>query len=131
MTTPGGGGGPSPMRLGGLGLIGVAVVAAVIGLASTATNGDPQPTAIPSADASSVTAQPEAAPPPPGEPVPTDAAGLPVPSFTQPVPGEPAPGAVPPGEAAPGAVPPALAAPGPVVHAAGAGRARTGCRSAW
>jgi LytR cell envelope-related transcriptional attenuator len=108
VTTPGAGGGPSPLRLGGLGLIGVAVVAAIIGLASMATNGGPATTVAPSADASNVTSAP-ATVPPPAEPLPTDAAGVPVPSFT----GEPAPGAVPPAEPAPGAVPPGAAAPAP------------------
>jgi hypothetical protein len=124
VTTPGAGGGPSPLRLGGLGLIGVAVVAAIIGLASMATSGNPATTVAPSADASSVTTAPgtvpSPAPPPalpPAEPVPTDGGSVPVPSFVEPAPGEPAPGAVPPGEAAPapgapGAeVPPAEPAP--------------------
>src|SRR5690606_12388891 len=107
VTTPGAGGGPSPLRLGGLGLIGVAVVAAIIGLASMATNGDPTATVSPSADASNVTSEPAAAPPAepppteqlPTELLPTDAAALP--TFAEPVPGEPVPG-----EPVPGAVPP-------------------------
>ncbi|MDT7702737.1 MAG: hypothetical protein QOJ30_5062 [Pseudonocardiales bacterium] len=39
MTTPAPSGGPSPLRLGGLALIGVGVIAAVIGVATIATGG--------------------------------------------------------------------------------------------
>ena len=120
MTTPAPGGGPSPLRLGGLALIGVAVVAAIIGLANMATSGDPVPTAAPTPAAPSVTPAPAAEPPPavlpPAEPVPTDDGGVPATPFDEPAPGDTQPGAVPPGEPAPPAdpgAPPAAPAPAP------------------
>jgi hypothetical protein len=121
VTTPAPGGGPSPLRLGGLALIGVAVVAAIIGLANMATSGDPVPTAAPSPAAPSVTPAPGTVVPPPAalppaEPVPTDNGGVPVPPFDEPAPADTQPGAVPPGEPAPPAdpgAPPAAAAPAP------------------
>jgi hypothetical protein len=120
VTTPAPGGGPSPLRLGGLALIGVAVVAAIIGLANMATSGDPVPTAAPTPAAPSVTPAPAAEPPPavlpPAEPVPTDDGGVAVTPFDEPAPGDTQPGAVPPGEPAPPAdpgAPPAAPAPAP------------------
>jgi hypothetical protein len=120
VTTPAPGGGPSPLRLGGLALIGVAVVAAIIGLANMATSGDTVPTAAPTPAAPSVTPAPAAEPPPaalpPAEPVPTDDGGVPVTPFDEPAPGDTQPGAVPPGEPAPPAdpgAPPAAPAPAP------------------
>jgi hypothetical protein len=120
VTTPAPGGGPSPLRLGGLALIGVAVVAAIIGLANMATSGDPVPTAAPTPAAPSVTPAPAAEPPPavlpPAEPVPTNDGGVPATPFDEPAPGDTQPGAVPPGEPAPPAdpgAPPAAPAPAP------------------
>jgi hypothetical protein len=78
VTTPAPSGGPSPLRLGGLALIGVGVIAAVIGVATLATGGgsdDPTVAAPPPASS-------EAAP----APGTTDPNAVPVPSFT------PAPG---------------------------------------
>ena len=107
MTAPGGG--TSRLRVGGLALIGVAVVAAIIGLASMATNGAPSPTAAPQPAGSSTDRAPEVVPPPalpPAEPVPTGDGAVPAPP-----PGEPAPGAAPPPEQAP--APGDEPAPGP------------------
>ena len=39
MTAPAPSGGPSPLRVGGIALLGVAIVAAIIGLATLATSG--------------------------------------------------------------------------------------------
>ena len=137
MTAPGPSGGPSPLRVGGIALLGVAIVAAIIGLATLATNGFPQanPTAAPSAVPSSPAA-PDATPP---GALPTVDSGVPVPSFPPPAegtgdpvpaPGEaPAPGAsgVPgaPGAPAPGPggapAPPPVAAPAPGGNGAGNG----------
>jgi hypothetical protein len=123
VTTPAPGGGPSPLRLGGLALIGVAVVAAIIGLANMATSGDPVPTAAPTPAAPSVTPAPAAEPPPavlpPAEPVPTDDGGVPVTPFD-----EPAPPAAPAPAPAPGGTPGAPGAPAPAPPADGG--ARTG-----
>jgi hypothetical protein len=112
VTTPASGGGPSALRLGGLALIGVAVVAAIIGLASMATGGDPVPTAAPSP------AAPSPEPPlalPPAEPVPPDDGTVPVPPVGEPAPGEPAPGGAPPPPVPgdPGAPDPGAPAPQP------------------
>jgi hypothetical protein len=110
VTTPDPGGGPSPLRLGGLALIGVAVVAAIIGLANMATGGDPVPTAAPSPAAPSPAPPAATAPPalPPADPVPPSDGSVPVPSF-----GQPAPADVPPGAVAPGEPAPAPGAPAP------------------
>jgi hypothetical protein len=108
VTRPAPGGGPSPLRLAGLALIGAAVVAAIIGLASMATPGDPVPTAAPSASASSSEPPPAEVPPPvlpPAEPLPTGDGTVPVPPLDAPAPA--------PGEAPPGPVPPAEPAPAP------------------
>ncbi|MEK6442951.1 LytR C-terminal domain-containing protein [Pseudonocardia sp. T1-2H] len=57
MTAPAPSGGPSPLRLGGLALIGVGVIAAVIGVATIATGGgDDDPTVAAPPTASSETA---------------------------------------------------------------------------
>jgi len=112
------GGGPSALRVGGLALIGVAVVAAVIGLAGLAANGDPSPTAAPQPAPSSTPAPqpvPPPAPPPPAEPVPTGDGGVPVPSF-----GETPPGEAPPPAPAPGEQPPPEGAPAPAPAPGGA-----------
>jgi LytR cell envelope-related transcriptional attenuator len=121
VTTPAPGGGPSPLRLGGLALIGVAVIAAVIGLSSMATGSDPAPTAAPSPAAPSTTPPPGTVPAdavqppalPPGEPLPTSDGTVPVPSLGEPVPGDTPPGAVPPGEPAPASGAPGAPAPAP------------------
>ncbi|MEN3302554.1 LytR C-terminal domain-containing protein [Pseudonocardia sp.] len=57
MTAPAPSGGPSPLRLGGLALIGVGVIAAVIGVATVATGGgsdDPTVAAPPTASSETV-----------------------------------------------------------------------------
>ncbi|MCW0212608.1 MAG: LytR C-terminal domain-containing protein [Pseudonocardia sp.] len=80
MTAPAPSGGPSPLRLGGLALIGVGVIAAVIGVATLATGGgseDPTVAAPPPASS-------QAAPAP--ETTTTNPNAVPVPSFT-PTPG--------------------------------------------
>jgi LytR cell envelope-related transcriptional attenuator len=116
MTTPSPSGGPSPLRVSGLALVGAAVIAAIIGLATLATNGGPDttPTAAPSALPTSTGAPapaPEAAPP---SPLPTFDSTVPVPPFPEPTgegtgaPGAPAPG----GSPAPG-TPGAPGAPAP------------------
>lgn len=101
MTAPAPSGGPSPLRVGGLTLLGVGAVAAVVGLATLATDGGgEQNTAAPS---SSATTSPDGA-------APTGDGGVPLPSFVPPpTNGLAAPGA--PG-AAPGAPGGAPGAPG-------------------
>jgi LytR cell envelope-related transcriptional attenuator len=94
-------------------LIGVAVIAAIIGLADLATNGDTTPAAAAPPAAPTGTPSPEPPPPPPPlpatglfpptEPLATDGGGVPVPSFN-----EPAPAAAPP---APGGAPAPAGAP--------------------
>jgi hypothetical protein len=110
VTAPEPSGGPSPLRVGGLALVGVAVVSAIIGLTTLATsNGDVEPTAA--APAPPTTSAPPAEVPPPA-PVPPTAAEVPPPppgalptsDATVPVPTFAPPGGV--------AAPPAPAAPG-------------------
>jgi hypothetical protein len=115
VTAPAPSGGPSPLRVGGLALLGVGVVAAIIGLAALATGsgGDDTHTAAPAPTASST---PEPAPTgdvaPPAAAAPTDGS-VPIPSF----------GATPTnGIAAPPTTPPP-AAVGAGAGAAGAGGA--------
>lgn len=91
MTAPAPSGGPSPLRIGGLALLGVGAVAGIIGLATLASSGgDGGSGAAPS---TSVTAAPgdgftltDGATPPEGTPptdgaAPSDDGGVPVPSF--------------------------------------------------
>jgi hypothetical protein len=84
VTAPAPSGGPSPLRVGGLALLGVGVVAAIIGLAALATGsgGDDTHTAAPAPTASST---PEPAPTgdvaPPAAATPTDGS-VPIPSFS-------------------------------------------------
>ncbi|GAA3247135.1 hypothetical protein GCM10017691_55980 [Pseudonocardia petroleophila] len=90
MTAPAPSGGPSPLRIGGLALLGVGAVAGIIGIATLATGGgDSGSSAAPS---TSVTAAPgdgfttTDGVTPPGGAAPTDGAtggegGVPVPSF--------------------------------------------------
>jgi hypothetical protein len=86
VSAPAPSGGPSPLRIGGLALLGAGVVAAVIGLATLATSGggDDTKTAAP-APASSVTEAPAPAPtteaPPPAAAEPPANGSVPVPSF--------------------------------------------------
>jgi hypothetical protein len=119
--------GPSFLRVGGLAFIGIAVIAAVIGLATLANSGMPDTTrtAAPSAIPSD-TAAPEAAPPlevPPPTSAPATGSEVPVPSFSPP-PAEgsaappPAPGGAP-APGAPGAAPAPGTAPGAPPAAAG------------
>lgn len=114
MTAPESPGGPSPLRVGGLALVGVAVVAAIIGLATLASGGsNDQPTAAPPAPPSAPPAPPttaDALPPQPSPP-PTLDGSVPVPSFSATPTGPaapPAPGAA---QGDPGS--PAAPAPGP------------------
>jgi hypothetical protein len=71
--------GPSPLKVGGIALIGVAVIAAVIGLVSLGTGGGPD-------DGSGSTAAPPSAPPPTASVAPATPPGsgtdeVPLPSF--------------------------------------------------
>ena len=126
MTAPEPPGGPSPLRVGGLALVGVAVVSAIIGLTTIATgNGDVEPTAA--APAPPTTSAPPAEVPPPSPVPPTSAAvpppppgalqtsdaTVPVPPFVPPdgVAAPPVPGAAP-APAAPVAPAPVAPAPG-------------------
>lgn len=97
MTAPAPSGGPSPLRIGGLALLGVGAVAGIIGLATLATGGsDSGTSAAPSTSVSAAPGDgftPTDGPVPPGGVVPTDGAapgdaqqpgadgGVPVPSF--------------------------------------------------
>ncbi|GAA5145382.1 hypothetical protein GCM10023321_03160 [Pseudonocardia eucalypti] len=101
-----GGGGASPLRLAGYALLGVAAVAAVVGLVSLAGGGDaPTPNAAPAP--SQAAPAPEA--PAPGAPAPGAPAGA---APGAPVPGAPAPGAPVPGAQVPGAPDPGAQVPG-------------------
>lgn len=97
MTAPAPSGGPSPLRIGGLALLGVGAVAGIIGLATLATGGnDTGTSAAPSSSASAAPGDgftPTDGPVPPGGVAPTDGAtpgdgqqpgadgGVPLPSF--------------------------------------------------
>ncbi|WP_308283335.1 LytR C-terminal domain-containing protein [Pseudonocardia nigra] len=117
MATPSPSGGPSPLRVGGLALLGAGVVAGIIGLATLAMNdgGGGTPSAAPD-PAASVTDT--ASPSPGGGPtdgsVPPSGPALddlvPIPSPGEQVPG--APGAEPGAPGAPGAEPGAPGVPG-------------------
>jgi len=97
VTSPASSGGPSPLRIGGLALIGIGIIAGVVGLATFATGGggagsDQQAAPPPLSTQVSITPEPSAAPapqaaptpaaPPPAAPAPTSQAAVPVPSFT-------------------------------------------------
>ncbi|WP_433290106.1 LytR C-terminal domain-containing protein [Pseudonocardia sp. CA-142604] len=97
MTSPASSGGPSPLRIGGLALIGIGIIAGVVGLATYATGGggsgsDQQAAPPPLSTQVSITpepsapAVPQATPTPaasaPAAPAPTSLATVPVPSFT-------------------------------------------------
>lgn len=107
MTAPAPSGGPSPLRVGGLALLGVGAVAAIIGLATLAMSGDDGQVAAPAPSAS---ATPDPSTPPPSDAAasPTAAAPLgegavPVPSFgSTPTNGLAAPPGTPPPAAAGG-----------------------------
>jgi LytR cell envelope-related transcriptional attenuator len=109
---------PSPLRVGGLALIGVAVVAGIIGLATLATDGDTQPSAAPTDQPPAPTAAPLPTEAPPVGPVPTI-------DGSAPVPGEPAapaapgdaPGAAGPAEPAPAGAPAPVPGPPPAAPA--------------
>jgi hypothetical protein len=108
MTSPAPSGGPSPLRLGALALIGVAVVSAIIGLSTLATNpGDSPPSAAP-APTPIPTATPLPTEAPPAGPLPTIDGAAPAPdvsaggSTAPPAPGAPAPAIQAPAPAAPG-----------------------------
>lgn len=124
MSTSAPSGGPSPLRVGGLALLGAGVVAGLVGLGTLATaNGgeDAQNTAAQSASATvdpSTGASPSASVSPSTEPpaaIPPSPTGVPVPSFT-PTNGlaAPPPAAPPPPADAPAAGPPAAAPPASV-----------------
>ena len=102
MTSPASSGGPSPLRIGGLALIGIGIIAGVVGLATFATGGGgsgsdqqaappplstqvsitPEPTTAPVPQAAPTPAAPPPAALPPAAPAPTSQAAVPVPSFT-------------------------------------------------
>ena len=102
MTSPASSGGPSPLRIGGLALIGIGIIAGVVGLATFATGGGgsgsdqqaappplstqvritPEPSAPPAPQAAPTPAASAPAAPPPAAPAPTSQAAVPVPSFT-------------------------------------------------
>jgi hypothetical protein len=91
VTAPASSGGPSPLRIGGLALIGIGIIAGVVGLASLATGGggdggDAEQAAPPPLSTQvALTPEPSAPAPPAGPtptPAPTGQAALPVPSFT-------------------------------------------------
>lgn len=94
MTAPAPSGGPSPLRIGGLALLGVGAVAGIIGIATLATSGDDSgssaapPTSVSAAPGDGFTPTDGVAPP--GGVIPTDggtapggdgSGGVPVPSF--------------------------------------------------
>lgn len=83
MTAPAPPGGPSPLRIGGLALLGAGVVAGVIGVVGVANGGGGEPTAAPSPSASTsgLPTTDAAAIPTTEAPAPTSASGVPVPSF--------------------------------------------------
>ena len=102
MTSPASSGGPSPLRIGGLALIGIGIIAGVVGLATFATGGGgsgsdqqaappplstqvsitPEPSAPPAPQAAPTPAASAPAAPPPAAPAATSQAAVPVPSFT-------------------------------------------------
>ncbi|GAA3090596.1 hypothetical protein GCM10010464_63060 [Pseudonocardia yunnanensis] len=102
MTSPASSGGPSPLRIGGLALIGIGIIAGVVGLATLATGGGgsgsdqqaappplstqvsitPDPSAPPVPQAAPTPAASAPAAPPPAAPAPTSQAAVAVPSFT-------------------------------------------------
>ncbi|HZG91520.1 MAG TPA: LytR family transcriptional regulator, partial [Pseudonocardia sp.] len=100
MTQPAPSGSPSRRRVAGLALLGVGVIAAIIGLASLALDGGdggqtaapPPASAAPTPDA---TPGPDA--PPGGEPTPTDPGAVGVPTFGATPPAGPGVDAAPPG----------------------------------
>jgi hypothetical protein len=110
VTSPASSGGPSPLRIGGLALIGIGIIAGVVGLATFATGGGgsgsdqqaappplstqvsitPEPSAPPAPQAAPTPAASAPAAPPPAAPAPTSPAAVPVPSFTPTPTGAPA-----------------------------------------
>lgn len=105
MTSPASSGGPSPLRIGGLALIGIGIIAGVVGLATFATGGggagsDQQAAPPPLSTQVSITPEPSAAPAPqatptpaapaPAAPAPTSQDAAPVPSVTPTPTGAPA-----------------------------------------
>jgi hypothetical protein len=108
VTSPASSGGPSPLRIGGLALIGIGIIAGVVGLATFATGGGgsgsdqqaappplstqvsitPEPSAPPAPQAAPTPAASAPAAPPPAAP--TSQAAVPVPSFTPTPTGAPA-----------------------------------------
>ncbi|MBW0118506.1 LytR C-terminal domain-containing protein [Pseudonocardia abyssalis] len=107
MTAPAPSGGPSPLRIGGLALLGVGAVAGIIGIATLATGGgDSGSSAAPATSVSAAPGNgftPTDGVTPPGGVAPTDGAtggegGVPVPSFGP----EPTGGIAAPGEGADG-----------------------------
>lgn len=109
--------GPRPLlRTGGIALLGVGVLAAVLGLFTSVTGDTGTGTAVPSAASRVLPASglPEVAPSPPAvaAPAPSDA-GTAVPAPPPPAPGAPAPAVPGPGATAGRPAPPAAAAPPP------------------
>ncbi|HET6258316.1 LytR C-terminal domain-containing protein [Pseudonocardia sp.] len=87
MTAPASSGGPSPLRIGGIALLGIGVIAGIVGLAMLATNGGGnggQTAAPPPSTQATDTAGPSPSafvPPPPTDTTPTGSVPVPVPSF--------------------------------------------------
>lgn len=126
MTSPEGSKGSSPLRVGGLALIGAAVIAGAFGVVGLTSGGPPTPVAAPSlttpaAPAPTVeAAAPSAAPapvPPPASPAPA-APPAPAPPPTPPPAAAAPPAAAPPASVPPAAAPPAAAPPAPAPRAA-------------
>ena len=88
MTAPASSGGPSPLRIGGLALIGIGIIAGVVGLTALATggggsNGEPAAAPPPSAQVTDTAAPSSSvAVPPTSGTAPTGDAAVPLPSFS-------------------------------------------------
>lgn len=88
MTAPASSGGPSPLRIGGLALIGIGIIAGVVGLTALATggggsNGEPAAAPPPSTQVTDTPApSPSAAVPPTSGTGPTGDGTVPLPSFS-------------------------------------------------
>ncbi|MBO0876152.1 MAG: LytR family transcriptional regulator, partial [Pseudonocardia sp.] len=96
MTDPGPpSGGSSPLRLGGFVLLGIAAVAAVVGLVSLAGGGDNAKATTPSVNAAPTPAPGATVPPVPAVPPSAPAGQQPAPALPPPPGRQPAPGAPP------------------------------------
>ena len=90
MTTPASSGGRSPLRVAGIALLAVGILAGLTGAITLATNGSTSNTAAPPPPATT-TVEPTPAPPSTTEPAPSPTPAVPVPSFAP----TPPPGALP------------------------------------